>query len=96
MLFTASTFLRETPRWLCSVNRPTEALRNLSWIRNLAVDHPYVQEEYQAIGVQLEREKRGGVESSFGGKIRELAKPGIRNQLAMGVTIMMCQNLTGE
>jgi hypothetical protein len=96
MLLAASIILRETPRWLYRVDQPTEALCNLSWMRNLPANHPYVQEEYSAIKMQLERERQNGDGVGLRGNLKELGKPGIRNRLGAGMVIMMCQNLSGE
>lgn len=96
MLFIASMFLQETPRWLYKVGRKDEALQTLSWIRNLPLEHVYIQEEFAIVGIQLDRELHVQRKSGFIGQLREIAKPGLRNRLALGMGIMMCQNLTGK
>ncbi|EUC61117.1 sugar porter (SP) family MFS transporter [Rhizoctonia solani AG-3 Rhs1AP] len=95
LLLAASVFLRETPRWLYRQKRLNEAIVNLSWMRNLPADHPYVQDEIQGIRAQFERETQGGNNEGLTAKLKELGKPGIRNRLGIGMCIMMCQNLTG-
>lgn len=92
----AAVFLKETPRWLFKVGREEEATRNLSWIRNLPVSHNYVQEEIQATRAQLDRETAVVRNHGFMGQVKELGKPGVRNRLGVGMTIMMFQNLTGK
>ena len=96
MLFIAAVFLKETPRWLFKAGREEEAVKNLSWIRNLPHDHEYVQQEIQATRAQLDRETALVRDHGFMGQVRELGKPGIRNRLGVGMAIMMFQNLTGE
>ncbi|CAE6498094.1 unnamed protein product [Rhizoctonia solani] len=95
LLLIAGLFLKETPRWLFKAGREEEAIKNLSWIRNLPHDHEYVQQEIQATRSQLEREMALVRDHGFSGQLRELGKPGIRNRLGIGMTIMMFQNLTG-
>ena len=92
----AAIFLRETPRWLFKVGREDEAIRNLSWIRNLPDSHHYVQEEIQATRAQLDREMAVVRDHGFMGQLKELGKPGVRNRLGVGMAIMMFQNLTGK
>jgi hypothetical protein len=88
--------LQETPRWLYKTGRQDKALTALAWIRNLATDHVYIQEEFAFIGEQLDQELQAQRKKGFIGKLREITKPGLRNRLALGVTITMCQNLTGK
>ncbi|KEP48041.1 sugar porter (SP) family MFS transporter [Rhizoctonia solani 123E] len=95
VLFISSMFLQETPRWLYKVGKREEAVTTLAWIRNLPTDNVYVQEEYALIGVQLDRELLVQRRKGLIGQLREISKPGLRNRLALGMTIMMCQNLTG-
>ncbi|CAE6477357.1 unnamed protein product [Rhizoctonia solani] len=96
ILFISSMLLQETPRWLYKAGRRDDAVKALSWIRNLPTDHIYVQEEFAFIGVQLDRELQVQRKKGFVGQLREISKPGLRNRLALGMTIMMCQNLTGS
>ncbi|KAG5657965.1 hypothetical protein KAF25_006916 [Fusarium avenaceum] len=49
-------FTPETPRFLLSQNKKTEALAVLSRFRGLPEDHPYVQSEFQGIEAQLNHE----------------------------------------
>ncbi|KIW19823.1 hypothetical protein PV08_00398 [Exophiala spinifera] len=46
-------FILESPRWLMSVNRQSDAIRNLTRLRHLPEDHPYVREELAAINLQI-------------------------------------------
>lgn len=50
-------FCVESPRWLLKVERPDDAVRNLSKIRNLPADHPYVVGEISDINEQILLEK---------------------------------------
>ncbi|KAF5003946.1 hypothetical protein FDECE_9535 [Fusarium decemcellulare] len=51
-----SFFTPETPRFLLSKNKKTQALATLSRFRQLPEDHPYVQAEFQGIEAQLDHE----------------------------------------
>jgi len=56
LLLIGALWLRETPRWLMQKNRREEALKNLSWIRNLSQDHIYMVEEVSYIDGSLEEQ----------------------------------------
>ncbi|ELU42434.1 sugar (and other) transporter domain-containing protein [Rhizoctonia solani AG-1 IA] len=94
LLLVASVSLRETPRWLYRKGQLNDAIVNLSWIRNLPADHPYIQQEMEGIRAQFQREMQENGTGGFMTKLKELTKPGIRNRLGVGMCIMMCQNLT--
>lgn len=46
-------FIVESPRWLFSVNRRTQAIANLVRLRKLPADHPVMVAEISAIELQL-------------------------------------------
>ncbi|KAG5782214.1 hypothetical protein H9Q73_004142 [Fusarium xylarioides] len=85
----------ESPRWLIKSGKTSRAREILSKIRNLPQDHPYIQEEVQSVDCQLENETRGTLGQTRGciGICRELAAPGVRNRLLLGMSFMMLQNL---
>ncbi|EMC98331.1 hypothetical protein BAUCODRAFT_32364 [Baudoinia panamericana UAMH 10762] len=56
LLFIGAIWLRESPRWLLSKNRRQEALKNLSWIRNLEADDLYIVEEVAFMDLALEEQ----------------------------------------
>lgn len=72
LIFTLSFFARESPRWLVKVGRHEEALKNLSLLRQLPSDHPYVTAEIIDINDQLNREKEATMGTTWLGPIREL------------------------
>ncbi|KAF1947496.1 MFS quinate transporter-like protein [Clathrospora elynae] len=72
VIFALSFFARESPRWLIKVGRHQEALDNLSRLRQLPVDHPYVTSEIIDINDQLNREREATMGTSWLGPIREL------------------------
>lgn len=49
-------FILESPRWLLSVNRRADAIHNLTRLRGLPQDHPYVAKELSAIEGQISHE----------------------------------------
>lgn len=71
MLFGLLT-VKESPRWLASVNRKDQALNNLAYYRKRSVDDPIVLAELAEIeeAIAEEREARAGlgVKEAFLGK----------------------------
>jgi MFS family permease len=49
-------FVAESPRWLLSVNRQSEGIANLTRLRGLPADSPYILSELSAIELQLQHE----------------------------------------
>ncbi|KAJ7693890.1 MFS quinate transporter QutD [Mycena rosella] len=95
LLFVFSFFLLETPRWLRSKGRTELADKNLSILRNLPMDHPYILQENAMTDQQLaiEEAKTGG--GSLSARLREIFLPGIRNRLFMCFMLFLFQNATG-
>ncbi|KAK7453010.1 hypothetical protein Landi51_04005 [Colletotrichum acutatum] len=63
-------FTPESPRFLLSRGKPTEALKVLCDFRRLPADNPYVDDEFRAMQAQLERE----LEIVSGASVLDLAK----------------------
>jgi hypothetical protein len=72
IIFSLSFFARESPRWLIKVGRHEEAIENLSRLRQLPVDHPYITSEVIDINDQLNREREATMGTTWLGPIREL------------------------
>lgn len=96
LLISMPLFCPESPRWLVSTNRVERARKALSWVRNLPNDHEYINAELSEIqsSITHEIEISGGKRSTLS-IFKELAAPGIRWRVTMGVLLMLLQNLTG-
>lgn len=67
------TFLQyESPRFLIKQGKDDMALQNMSRIRHLPPDHPYVTEEINAITMQHHEEMEATKGTTFWGMIKEL------------------------
>jgi hypothetical protein len=67
-----SFFATESPRWLIKVGRHEKALENLSRLRKLPAEHPYITSEIIDINDQLNREREATMGTAWLGPIREL------------------------
>ncbi|KAJ5911337.1 Quinate permease [Penicillium subrubescens] len=96
LLFGGMLLCNESPRWLAKQDRWEEARATLSKVRALPPDHPYVEEEFQAIATQLEQERAliGG--SGFWDLMKEMwLIAGNRNRAMISIFLMICQQMTG-
>ncbi|KAG6901926.1 hypothetical protein C0995_006637 [Termitomyces sp. Mi166 len=95
LLFVGAWFLTESPRWLVSRDRNNHALRNLSYLRNLPDDHPYVVQEYESIERTIAYE-RGLVGAGFLGPLRNVfTNKMLIKRLLIGSSLFAWQNATG-
>jgi hypothetical protein len=67
-----SVFALESPCWLAKVGRNEQAGSNMSKLRNLPQDHPYVGAELIDIHDQLEREREATLGAGFLEPLKEL------------------------
>ncbi|EKD18019.1 uncharacterized protein L3040_004558 [Drepanopeziza brunnea f. sp. 'multigermtubi'] len=95
LLIIAMFFQPESPRWLLQAGRDEEAIKNLIRIRNLPADDAYLLWEVETCKEQLQLEYDSGAHESFMKKLKAVFAPGIRNRLAIGMSLMMLQNLSG-
>ncbi|KAK6454785.1 quinate permease [Scheffersomyces xylosifermentans] len=65
-------FCVESPRWLLKVNQPDKAIENLSKLRHLPPDHPYIVAEVSDINEQVLEEKEAVAGSSIFDKIKSI------------------------
>lgn len=81
-----SCFALESPRWLASVGRDENAVRNMCKLRSLGADHPYVRAEMIDIHDQIEREREATLGAGFFGPLKELFMlPSNRYRILLGL-----------
>jgi sugar porter (SP) family MFS transporter len=56
LLFIGAFLIKESPRWLFQRGRREEGIRNLCWLRQLPVDHIYIEEEIANIDDALNKQ----------------------------------------
>lgn len=83
MLAVGSIILKESPGWLLRKGREEEALNVLSYVRQLPIDHVYLQEEVGMLRVVIDEERkltggRPGIKPYLKAFLRELRVPDIR------------------
>lgn len=85
--------LRESPRWLARNGRHEEALRNLAYIRHDEDSNPSqeTRDEYAQIRDSTESELLEA--GTF--KLKELWLPRYRKRVAIGLAVMVGQQLSG-
>ena len=95
LLFVGAFWLRESPRWLLSKNRREEALKNLSWIRNLPSDHIYLVEEVAFLDAAL-NEQASTVGLGFWQPFRAVGKSRkVQYRFFLGGMLFLFQNGSG-
>ncbi|KAJ6113643.1 hypothetical protein N7523_006960 [Penicillium sp. IBT 18751x] len=96
LLLVGMLLCNESPRWLAKQDRWEEARATLSKVRALPADHPYVEDEFQAIAVQLEQERALVGGSGFWDLMKEMwLIPGNRKRAMISIFLMICQQMTG-
>ncbi|KAK0615492.1 putative quinate permease, partial [Lasiodiplodia hormozganensis] len=96
LMLVVTPFCPETPRWLCKKDRLEEAERTLCAIRGLPADDPYVVHEMREMAAEVAFEAAmAGQNPTLKSQLKQLVKKGIRNRVAIGLCLMMCQNMTG-
>ncbi|KAI6788570.1 putative quinate [Hortaea werneckii] len=95
MLLIGAFWLRETPRWLMQKNRREEALKNLSWIRNLPQDDIYMVEEVAYIDGSLE-EQAAAIGIGFWKPFKAVANNRrVQYRFILGSMLFLWQNGSG-
>ncbi|KAK8217176.1 hypothetical protein M8818_001428 [Zalaria obscura] len=91
-----SFFAIESPRWLVKVGKHEKAALNLSKLRKLPEDHPYVQTELIDINDQLNREREATMGASWLGPIKELLTiPANRYRLMLSIMSQILAQWSG-
>ncbi|OJJ34497.1 hypothetical protein ASPWEDRAFT_112590 [Aspergillus wentii DTO 134E9] len=95
MLFMGALWMKESPRWLFLKGRRTQAMNNLTWIRQLDEGDIYITEEVAAIDQALE-EQRTTVGLGFWKPFQAVAKqPATLYRLFLGCMLFFWQNGSG-
>ncbi|KAK8092554.1 Major facilitator superfamily domain- general substrate transporter [Apiospora kogelbergensis] len=96
-LFLIMSFtLNESPRYLVMRGKHDEAIKAITTLRQLPMEHPFVQEELAGIRDQLEREREATHGVSRMGKLRELVMiPANRYRLMLGVLSQLLSQWSG-
>ncbi|GAB1743203.1 hypothetical protein NU219Hw_g9059t1 [Hortaea werneckii] len=95
LLLIGAFWLRETPRWLMQKNRREEALKNLSWIRNLPADDIYMVEEVAYIDGSLE-EQASAIGIGFWKPFKAVANNRqVQYRFILGSMLFLWQNGSG-
>lgn len=72
ILIGSCLFCIESPRWLLKVNKPDKAIENLTKLRKLPPDHPFILGEISDINEQILVEKEALEGSSYLSNVREI------------------------
>lgn len=61
MFLVGAIFMKESPRWLFQVGKYDQAMKNLTWFRQLPADHEYIIYEVRQVeeSIEAQREKVG-------------------------------------
>jgi len=96
-LFILGMFLiPESPRWTARFRTREAALDTLARLRNLPIDHPYLQEEMSQIMNVVDEEQILHADRNMLHEIRELAAPGNRKRVFIGVMIFTFMQWAGS
>jgi len=97
LLFIGSWFCKESPRWLIKINKINFAIKNLSNLRKLNENHPYILSEISDIQDQLNEENKeiNKINSKFD-LIKELFTiKSIRYRFFLGITAQILGQWSG-
>lgn len=83
-------------RWLVRFRSREAAIKVLAELRNLPTDHEYIIEEVFAITDQVEQERHAVEGKGFLAELREVALPGNRRRLILGVMIFVFMQMAGS
>lgn len=95
LFLVGSIFMKESPRWLFQVGRYEQAMKNLTWFRNLSADHEYIIYEVKQVEESIETQ-RAKVGLGMWDPAREVASnPKILKRLFITCGLFLFQNFLG-
>ncbi|KAK5956476.1 hypothetical protein OHC33_001961 [Knufia fluminis] len=95
LLFVGVFCIRESPRWMFMRGKREEGIRNLCWLRQLDVDHVYMQEEVYQIDQAIEHQ-RSTVGMGFWQPFKAVfTQKKVLYRFLLGGSLFMWQNATG-
>jgi MFS family permease len=96
LLVLGMIFLPVSPRWIARFKGREEAVAVLSKLRNLPEDHEYVTEEIYRVMDQIEQERLATYGKGLIAEFREMAMPGNRSRITIGVLIFVFMQMAGS
>lgn len=95
LLFLGALWIKESPRWLLSKHRRSDALENLCWIRNLSAEDIYIVEEVAMLDAALE-EQAASIGEGFWQPFKAVGKDRkVQWRFILGSLLFMWQNGSG-
>ncbi|EEH35687.1 arabinose-proton symporter [Paracoccidioides lutzii Pb01] len=96
IIFVLSFTVHESPRYLIKAKKQEEALKTMSILRNLPIEHPYIQTEMMDIQEQLDREHEATLGSHFLAPLKELfLLPSNRYRIMIGLMSQLLSQWSG-
>ncbi|KXJ94921.1 sugar transporter [Microdochium bolleyi] len=89
-------FVPETPRYLINHGKSEQALKNLTKLRKLDADHPYVQVEYREMEAQVRYEQEARQGHGIWAILQDIfLDPSNRRRFFLAVMLFLFHKLTG-
>lgn len=93
LLFCGMFFCPESPRWLARGDDFEAAEKVLVMLRNLPAEHPYIQNEMSDIRLQVQLRSTNKMSRKV--QFKKLFERGVRNRMAIGMSLGFLQSWTG-
>ncbi|KAK4557110.1 hypothetical protein LTR86_006091 [Recurvomyces mirabilis] len=96
LLIIGMCFMPESPRWLARYRGSEAAEAGLTKLRNLPLEHGYLQEELTLIMHQISEETRFDEGKGIKSTIRIISRKGNWNRLLIGITMFVFMQFAGS